>query len=1449
MQIKKIIIIILITILTGGVFLSSVAITRAGEGGGLQEMLPMADLSYKPALRGGGKAATEVLKEIPVLTNKGPFDDIGAALSRIFFYIRYNIELAALESGTIAYKNSLRYFLNKVAYDTATYLATGDKGKKPLFITEGWTKYFQKVGDEAVGDFFYRLGKEVWKKNLCEPWNPLTKIDITVAAKKASEPKVSSVCTWVQIKKNIKDLKDLKFNQLVKLSDHFLPNSNELGVYMDLRTLGYSDRLKKEKEDNLVRIINGAFKDVVNPITGAIKTPASIIDNAINTSFSQTFSDKTTYTGSPVADAIGTFTNTLVSKYLEKIFKKGFNPGGVAVVSDFWSLGGIQAARLFFNDLAQPDYKFNTGMDLFELSSEGEGQFNAVISDKFVRAVEQKCTLGQAMGYYGKDSSLYKEECWDGSRPLIDPVMILGYESKDVEPKIDDGLPYRSLLVLRKFRIIPVGWELAAEYYNKLAVNEYSPERFTLQYAVGEFSNIESPYYGLVDPDWLLKFPVTRCNKEGAGPRILSRVFAYCMDVTKNSETTCEPTDRIYVLIRLDYCADYETCLDDRGGNCAQSDYGYCLEEKPIWNIKGDICREKYYASCQTLTIDGDESTKPVSYLLNTLSGKDICNEKNSGCREYCTEAVKPFEESSWICNLDSGNKIYLNSNAKDCPSSADGCSLIYRSSSKDPVEVQTSFDAQNYVPLEKKYLKLAPAHYSCDDYTTKVPDIDSKDSCPSSNFWRTDLNICVQSGSRECANYVKMCTVDDVSCKLYTPQSGSDPAVPAIISDGDLCPVECAGYKNYYQDKTNFEAGKDVSLIANTGKTCSVPGCDQFTNLDEVAKGGEGIEYFSYLRQCVKPDSNDANQKTYYTWEGSDTSGYQLKKWTLLTDGINISGDTCDDLTDSDCREFFDSNLNSTKIYYSSVIIVTDDCHPYRKTISTSADCSNSNGSWEGGSCIYFSIPSLNKSCGAGNNLCREYKSNKSYNYEKLITSNFSKVNDLGGWTDGTISNESLKRNDYSLKISTSISHQLELGDLETGKTYSLDFMAKGSGSLSVKFSGGSEEVAGASAALNADWTFYSIKLPDNNLGLTETQAQNNAIIITGQGFIDNIVLKKMEQLYLIKDSWVTPSTCDGYEGCEHYQDSDKNDVYLKSFDKFCFEDVVGCEKVINTNNYLTDTSKHGIEFLVPDTKYACSEATLGCSKLGLMAPNRKNDTDPVSYNFTNVYKTFNPEATNEQCLVGEVFCQSYVDEENKIYYFKDPTYFTCEFRNNDWFKSGTNEKCNIDAADPFDNFNDAEKDGYCLGGVRKDGAGFDCDSDENCTNLSNPSSPGVCTAWVGLCTENSSGCREYQDPQKPENCNKSLVNYAEKYDPSLPKNSVCDYYYYKNTDICSEGVNPNNGCAAFNSTINPEKNLRSGKICTDKDPATTDSGKACEVNADCLAKEQCLYTNTISE
>ena len=242
-------------------------------------------------------------------------------------------------------------------------------------------------------------------------------------------------------------------------------------------------------------------------------------------------------------------------------------------------------------------------------------------------------------------------------------------------------------------------------------------------------------------------------------------------------------------------------------------------------------------------------------------------------------------------------------------------------------------------------------------------------------------------SDAADCANYSTVCQEQDVGCTEYTPANG-DPAVFGVTSSLDTCPASCDGYDSYKQEATLYEPDGDfpVYFIPASATTCNAAdaGCDEFTKLDD-----ESLNYYTYLRACLTPDQASANTNgdksaTYYTWEGSDATGYQLVTWTLLESDLdaytsstyttslgvetnpgkapcttwttsdsgvtcndNADGDTaghfdtdsstCDEhadiFTNPDCREFYDTAGDIHYRLWSKTVTVNAACASYRKT------------------------------------------------------------------------------------------------------------------------------------------------------------------------------------------------------------------------------------------------------------------------------------------------------------------------------------------------------------------------------------------------------------------------------------------------------------------------------------------------------------------------------------
>lgn len=331
-----------------------------------------------------------------------------------------------------------------------------------------------------------------------------------------------------------------------------------------------------------------------------------------------------------------------------------------------------------------------------------------------------------------------------------------------------------------------------------------------------------------------------------------------------------------------------------------------------------------------------------------------------------------------------------------------------------------------------------------------------------------------------DCANYAGICNQTEVGCSAYTPANG-DPVVDGIVGSLDVCPSSCVGYDTYKQEPTLYEPDGNfpVYFIPDSATECTAQyvGCDEFTNIDT-----EGVENFTYLRACVTSAQAAANTgldnaAVFYTWEGSDTSGYQLKTWDLLEsdmsatsrtyvtsggtdaapnlapctgwtsgeEGISCADDadgdghwdsdtsSCDEhddtITNPDCREFYDTEGNIHYREWTSTVTVNDACVTYRKTDIVGADaatqatnCEESGGYFDTATaaCRYYGYAEESNICPANQAGCREYTGGRSRNSRQAFTEYFED-GDLTNWetqtaADVTLSNESIATDGHSV-------------------------------------------------------------------------------------------------------------------------------------------------------------------------------------------------------------------------------------------------------------------------------------------------------------------------------------------------------------------------------------------------------------------------------------------------
>lgn len=1142
---------------------------------------------------------------------------------------------------------------------------------------------------------------------------------------------------------------------LVEFSKTFNPEATQLGAYLDILNKGKAASDAEVEINKFAQSLAGEFKPVKSKISGAVKTPAGLLSNAATSIFGKSIDPYLTYTGTAIADAVGIFTNTLASKLIQRyIF--GVDPatssgsGGRSGIASFLggSSPGVTAAKFLFADLQNTNYSVAGTTDILgNLSScpdpNNPTPTNCVIDTRFRTAIEQELTLRQAL----------EQGLIDGSKPF-------GFDSNGLEPEYYNGYPYRSLLILRKYRIIPVGWELAAQYGKQFASGNYS-----LNTLIADYDDIESPFYKLVDPNWVLKSPEVFCRRQGAGEQIIANTPIRNEDTNGDGRIDTKDAATAVVQRQGDYCADEQLCLQENAdGSCAR--YGYCVEDKPVWKFSGTQC-DAQFASCQSLTkSDGTV----VSYLLNTVETNG-CNADNAGCQWYCSSynnTTRTFE-----CNgkppgaTGSGAKLSFNNDIRQCDSSAAGCTeYIPRLGSGANVLTNTDFetydrtaagiyDALKDSPVADHFqgwvsgqdlsgtpncglstlavsdayegftaIRLATHAADCPGFpasgtgtftdggrmlwnvnqpagllmgervegrsyslsfyaktaaddtdctgsngkatlyylpfgsgvgteanfgtvtatdgwtrysgTFTVPEVasdeynaialsihrDQTDQCDIivDNIQFEEGNLTAyKSYDQNPKTFLKQadsCSMLELGCQAYTSVNNGRTVTGVISSPGlcdpnvpgscDQCPAEfvgCSAFRELAIERPPYRALRDpVSFVPDSGQSCpaSAVGCEEYTNLETVAQGGEGKEYYSYIRMCVPSD--DPQQRTYYTWEGSNEFGFQLREYSLKKSNQNdgpctnmgAEGDpiiqaqlgstwpTCIDGGSVDR----DGNGTDEEFYNPATcspdqVGVNPDCTEYYDTagvtyyllrsrvIFASEDCKNFRNSNDGPNMVYHMVPGQGISCQAAYAGCRAYKGNAGDNSRDLYVKDFEDGS-IGAWTgNASISTEATSAGGHSMLVSNSaaINNAGDTLGFAAGNQYTITFWARSAiaGTTNVSFALNTTPSLSFTGQASAGelWNRFTVGPVFVPVGADPANAQ--LVLFSNNAFyIDNIVISEVvENIYKVKGSY---KECSGYEGCDEYSDRDGNQHFLKSFSRLCGEDKVGCTAMIAT-------------------------------------------------------------------------------------------------------------------------------------------------------------------------------------------------------------------------------------------------------------------------------------------
>lgn len=1545
-------------------------------------------------------------------------------------------ELIGLAQGVFfeGIMNAMNYFMQKLAYDAATWLAAGGNGQGTLFEYKNFGDYMADVGGNTLGELLGSLS-DGWPIDLCDPSFGLPDITLSIQLGIADTEEPRPRCEWNELRSNWDEFVSTNNTRdvLREYGRSLRPGEGGLGSIVKLHEKAQEEEAAAIDAAARDREEGQGVKNVEQPVSGYTETPSlfvreSTVQKLVTSpeeAQQQQVSDSFSLTDSLLSmglNVVSIFLNTLTSNLFNNMITGFVDVGDlVSDTSSLWDLGqtatapsgGRIAAEEIFSDLLTPKLlaisDYNPTLEL-TMCPENRGSMNCTVDSSFSAALTQSSS-GEIITVAEAVRRGYLHANW--------PLIPKDDKTRNQDPACHTyGYCYSNLVKLRKLRILPIGWEMAA---NSPANDVGNP--VTLGEVIGDFDNCnedgvgdaEHPWCHLIDPNWFIKYPGHQCTLQVYGPRLL------------NSQGD----------LREQVCADLPSCIEDNNEGECLGEWGYCTREKNIWRMTADSCPAEF-SSCETLT---SRDGKQVSYLRNTLDYNG-CNAGNVGCVWY---SQSKLADGSW----DQNDRIYLNKNAEQCSENFAGCTDLIRKGSgisinyvKNPsfelnedgfpddwslglgsyrTSVYSTGEGDSYhgdsavaserilvigapVTIYQQELSLPAGNFVISFYAkqyeaggiarvnvnlanlysgpldvneanttctyTGAGILNISDFMPGDVYVRTScvfsLNspeeirltlqnitpagidgpsgiwfdaIQIEEGLRptafresgypfnvehaflkappdylnctgnperdnpECSNYARICRAVDVGCEFYSPVNG-DPSISAIATNEDICPSECVGYDAFRQSETNFESENPmVFLISQNAEVCTfdAAGCDEFTNTET-----EEVIHATFLRQCSE---NFDLSATYYTWEGSDETGYQLKSWQLVsgsavgateigrppayqsgfTDYSACSEEVFRNRTNPDCREFYDIEGHISYRLYSKTIIVSEECDEFRRTlqdedfVKQEDDCRTTGGTWVDNACLYRGYLAESSLCGEKYYGCREYTGSTGRNFRDVFYDDFetgesTNWSSLGGLR---VSTESLQAGGHSLRLSgTSFSRELsEDLDIHEGGIYTISFWVKGTPSnLSVSFRdpisertisiapfelfGGVVARITPSSGIEAgiqpiyfsdpetpsvdvatEWRRFElgpiyINRPISSRDILNIEVLNPVAGISPVIYLDNVQLREvMDNLYLIKDSWSIPRTCDmtiqgaplpqAMVGCQEYTDKNGNSKYFKSFSRLCSEDVVGCESFIDTRNTSSpfeetwnedtgstlDTVTIGNDrsvYLVESDQFSCAQNNVGCSKVGYPKIER-NDTPLSGVEYEERFIKINSNNfENTLCTDEELFCEEYRTTKGGLLYAKDPRERLCEYRDSGeisgWFKKGTNEAC----TEYF-----GTGDGVAFSFI-------DYEVQKNADEYYD--------GWVGLCDKKNSGCTTLVD----------VADSTKDYPDGKP------YYVIRNeeldTESCSGQVSRLEGCVLFDdlndpsakyrsdSTYNKSNDLKSGgKVTAVSCPGGGDDCKRC--------------------
>jgi len=398
--------------------------------------------------------------------------------------------------------NTLNKYVMRMSQSMAEWVLEGMHGK-PSFFRQSFKEFLGDVAQDFTNRFIDGVDKE-WGLGLCQPINLDFKLRIPFAH--LPEPEDPD-CTYQQIYQNYAAVyRQLQPSAVVSnlLQGIDRGANNPMELQLRINSMAVIGREEAKKSAELQRQENSGLKTAtVGPLSTTIKTPAMIVMQTlaatnpakmmgeITVSEMNTMAMAAMWAGVKQLPVIAgmTFLTTLAEGALNKLINWWFTDNSEAESSiyqvDLTNPYAQTSAeprtgsgpKKIFTDIITPNLRSSDEVNfLTEMTvcSEARSYWNCTLDEGLVNALQQGSTAGgltvlKAAGIVANDEGLQAvlHKDWE----LI-PVT----ENKDNQ---DPGCYQRAycasnLAKLRFARIIPIGWELAANSpYNKKVNGKY----------------------------------------------------------------------------------------------------------------------------------------------------------------------------------------------------------------------------------------------------------------------------------------------------------------------------------------------------------------------------------------------------------------------------------------------------------------------------------------------------------------------------------------------------------------------------------------------------------------------------------------------------------------------------------------------------------------------------------------------------------------------------------------------------------------------------------------------------------------------------------------------------------------------------------------------------------------------------------------------------------------